>query len=98
VRNKARLVAQGYSQVEGRDFGKTFAPVAHLEAIRFLLDFASSKRFKLYQMDVKSAFLNGVIQDEDYVKQPAGFESPKYPDRVYKLSKALYGLKQAPRA
>jgi hypothetical protein len=98
VRNKARLVAQGYSQVEGRDFGKTFAPVAHLEAIRFLLDFASSKRFKLYQMDVKSAFLNGVIQEEVFVKQYLGFENPKYPNHVYKLLKALYGLKQAPRA
>jgi hypothetical protein len=98
VRNKARLVAQGYSQVEGRDFGKTFALVAHLEAIRFLLDFASSKRFKLYQMDVKSAFLNGVIQEEVFVKQYLGFENPKYPNHVYKLLKALYGLKQAPRA
>jgi hypothetical protein len=98
VRNKARLVAQGYSQVEGRDFGKTFAPVAHLEAIRFLLDFASSKRFKLYQMDVKSVFLNGVIQEEVFVKQYLGFENPKYPNHVYKLLKALYGLKQAPRA
>jgi hypothetical protein len=98
VRNKARLVAQGYSQVESLDVGETFAPVACLEAIRILLAFAVSKRFKLYQMDVKSAFLNGVIQEEVYVRQPPGFESPKYPDRVYKLSKALYGLKQAPRA
>jgi hypothetical protein len=83
--------------VEGLDFGKTFAPVARLEAIRILLAFATSKGFKLYQMDVKSAFLNGVIQEEVYVRQPPGFESPKYPDRVYKLSKALYGLKQAPQ-
>jgi hypothetical protein len=98
VRNKARLVAQGFSQVEGLDFGKTFAPVARLEAIRFLLAFAASKGFKLYQMDVKSAFLNGVIQEEVYVRQPLGFENPKYPDRVYKLSKALYELKQAPHA
>jgi hypothetical protein len=98
VRNKACLVAQGYSQVEGLDFWETFAPVARLEAIRILLAFAASKGFKLYQMDVKSAFLNGVIQEEVYVRQPLGFESPKYPDRVYKLSKALYGLKQAPRA
>jgi hypothetical protein len=95
VRNKARLVAQGYSQVEGLDFGETFAPVARLEAIRILLGFDTSKGFKLYQMDVKSAFLNGVIQVKVYVRQPPGFESPKYPDRVYKLSKALYGLKQA---
>jgi hypothetical protein len=98
VRNKARLVTQGYSQVEGPDFGETFALVARLEAIRILSAFATSKGFKLYQMDVKSAFLNGVIQDEVYVRRPLGFESPKYPDRVYKLSKALYGLKQAPWA
>jgi hypothetical protein len=70
VRNKARLVAQGYSQVEGVDFGETFAPVAHLDVIRILLDFATSKGFKLYQMNVKSAFLNGVIQEEVYVRQP----------------------------
>jgi hypothetical protein len=97
VRNKSRLVAQGYSQVEGLDFRETFAPVARLETIRILLAFAASKGFKLYQMDMKSAFLNDVIQEEVYVRQPPGFESPKYPDRVYKLSKALYGLKQAPR-
>jgi hypothetical protein len=98
VRNKARLVSQGFSQVEGLDFGETFAPVAHLEAIRILLAFAASKGFKLYQMDLKSTFLNGVIQEVVYVRQPPGFENPKYPDRVYKLSKALYRLKQAPRA
>jgi hypothetical protein len=96
--NKARLVAQGYSQVEGLDFGDTFAPVARLEAIKILLAFAASKGIKLYQMDVKSAFLNGVVQEQVYVRQPPGFESPKYPDRVYKLSKVLYGFKQAPRA
>jgi hypothetical protein len=98
VRNKSRLVAQGYSQVEGLDFGETFSPIAYLEAIRILLAFAMSKGFKLYQMDMKSAFLNGVIQEEVYVKHPLGFESLKYPDRVYKLSKALYRLKQVPRA
>jgi hypothetical protein len=98
VRNKSRLVAQGYSQVEGLDFGETFSPIAYLEAIRILLAFAASKGFKLYQMDMKSAFLNGVIQEEVYVKHPLGFESLKYPDRVYKLSKALYRLKQVPRA
>jgi hypothetical protein len=96
VRNKPGLVAQGYSQVEGLDFGETFAPVARLEAIRILLAFAVSKGFKLYQMDMKSAFLNAVIQEEVYVRHPLGFESPKYPDRVYKLSKTLYRLKQAP--
>jgi hypothetical protein len=98
VRNKIRHVAQGFSQVEGLDFGKTFAPVAHLEDIRILLAFVASKGFKLYQMDVKSAFLNCVIHEEVYVRQPPGFENPKYPIRVYKLLKALYKLKQAPRA
>jgi hypothetical protein len=98
VRNKARLVAQGFSQVEGLDFGEIFALVAHLETIRILLAFAASKGFKLYQMDVKSAFLNGVIQEKVYVRQPLGFENPKYPDRVYKFSNALYELKQAPQA
>jgi hypothetical protein len=84
--------------VEGLDFGETFALVACLEVIRILLAFAASKRFKLYQMDVKSAFLNGVIQEEVFVKQPPGFENLKYLNCVYKLSKALYGLKQALRA
>jgi hypothetical protein len=98
VRNKALLVDQGFSQVEGLDFGETFAPVARLEAIRILLAFAASNGFKFYQMDVKSAFLNGVIQEEVNVRKPLGFENPKYPNRVYKLSKALYGLKQAPQA
>jgi hypothetical protein len=95
VRNKAHLVAQGFSQVEGLDFGEMFAPVAHLEVIRILLAFAASKGFKLYQMNVKSSFLNGVIQKEVYVRHPLDFENPKYPNRVYKLLKALYGLKQA---
>jgi hypothetical protein len=70
VRNKARLVAQEYSQVEGLDFGETFAPIARLEAIRILLAFAASKGFKVYQIDMKSAFLNGVIQEDVYVRQP----------------------------
>ncbi|WVZ89201.1 hypothetical protein U9M48_035633 [Paspalum notatum var. saurae] len=98
VRNKARLVAKGYSQVEGIDFGETFAPVARLEAIRFLLAYASHHDMKLYQMDVKSAFLNGYINEIVYVEQPPGFEDPNHPNHVYRLSKALYGLKQAPRA
>nr|ABA98847.1 retrotransposon protein, putative, unclassified [Oryza sativa Japonica Group] len=98
VRNKTRLVAQGFTQVESLDFDETFAPVARIEAIRLLLAFAASKGFKLYQMDVKSAFLNGFIQEEVYVKQPPGFENPDFPNHVFKLSKALYGLKQAPRA
>jgi hypothetical protein len=98
VRNKAHLVAQGFSQVEGLDFGETFAPVARLDTIRILLAFAAYKGFKLYQIDVKSTFLNCVIQEEVYVRQPPGFENPKYPDRVYKLSKVLYGLKQVTQA
>jgi hypothetical protein len=75
VRNKARLVAQGFSQVEGLDFGETFAFIAHLNTIRILVTFFLSKGFKLYQIDVKSEFLNGVIQEEVYVKQPPGFEN-----------------------
>ena len=98
VRNKARLVAQGFCRKEGIDFEETFAPVARLEAIRIFLAFATSKGFKVFQMDVKSAFLNGFVEEEIYVKQPPGFENPKFPNRVYKLQKALYGLKQAPRA
>src|ERR1041384_3205279 len=95
---KARLVAQGYTQVEGIDFGETFAPVARLESIRITLAFANHHNIKLYQMDVKSSFLNGNIEEEVYVAQPPGFEDAKNPDMVYKLKKALYGLKQAPRA
>jgi hypothetical protein len=97
TRNKARLVAKGYSQVEGLDFGETYAPVARLESIRILLAYATYHGFKLYQMDVKSAFLNGPIKEEVYVEQPPGFEDSEYPNHVYKLSKVLYGLKQAPR-
>jgi hypothetical protein len=98
TRNKARLVAKGYSQVEGLDFDETYAPVARLESIRILLAYATYHGFKLYQMDVKNAFLNGPIKEEVYVEQPPGFEDSEYPNHVYKLSKALYRLKQAPRA
>ena len=98
IRNKARLVAQGYRQEEGIDYDETFAPVARLESIRIFLAYAAYKDFKVYQMDVKSAFLNGKLQEEVYVKQPPGFEDSKHPNHVYKLDKALYGLKQAPRA
>jgi hypothetical protein len=98
TRNKARLVAKGYSQVERLDFDETYAPVARLESIRILLAYATYHGFKLYQMDMKSAFLNGPIKEEVYVEQPPGFEDSEYPNHVYKLSKALYGLKQAPRA
>ena len=98
IRNKARLVAQGFSQVKGIDFGETFAHVARLESIRILLAYASHHNFKLQKMDVKSAFLNGLINELVYVKQPSGFENPKFPNHVYKLDKALYGLKQIGRA
>ncbi|KAJ4805895.1 Pol [Rhynchospora pubera] len=98
VRNKARLVAQGFKQQEGIDFEETFAPVARLESIRMLLAFAANKGFTLFQMDVKSAFLNGWIDEEVFVQQPPGFVDHFKPDHVYKLHKALYGLKQAPRA
>jgi hypothetical protein len=91
-------VAKGYAQVAGLDFEETFAPVARLESIRILLAYDAHHSFRLFQMDVKSAFLNGSIKDEVYVEQPPGFENEQYPDHVCKLSKALYGLKQAPRA
>ncbi|GJU75604.1 retrovirus-related pol polyprotein from transposon TNT 1-94 [Tanacetum coccineum] len=97
-RNKARLVAQGYNQQEGIDYDETYAPVARLESIRILLAYACALDFKLFQMDVKSAFLNGFINEEVYVAQPSGFIDFKKPDHVYKLKKALYGLKQAPKA
>jgi hypothetical protein len=92
------LVAQGYSQKEGIDYEETFAPVARLEAISILLAFSATKGFKLYQMDVKSAFLNGFLEEEVYVKQPPGFECVEFPHKVYRLRKSLYGLKQALRA
>jgi hypothetical protein len=98
TRNKARLVAKDYLQVECLDFDETFAPVARLESIRMLLAYATHHGFKLYQIDVKSTFLNGSIKEEVYVEQPLGFESEGYPNHVYKLHKMLYGLKQAPRA
>ncbi|GJS21762.1 putative ribonuclease H-like domain-containing protein [Tanacetum coccineum] len=98
IKNKARLVAQGYTQEEGIDYDEVFAHVARIEAIRVFLAYASFKDFVVYQMDVKSAFLYGKIEEEVYVCQPQGFEDPDFPDRVYKVEKALYGLHQAPRA
>ncbi|GJX41932.1 putative ribonuclease H-like domain-containing protein, partial [Tanacetum coccineum] len=98
VRNKARLVAQGHRQEEGIDYDEVFAPVARLEAIRLFLAFASYMGFIVYQMDVKSAFLYGTIEEEVYVSQPPGFVDPDHPKKVYKVVKALYGLHQAPRA
>ncbi|GJZ59070.1 putative ribonuclease H-like domain-containing protein [Tanacetum coccineum] len=98
VRNKARLVAQGYTQEEGINYDEVFAPVARIEAIRLFLAYASFMGFIVYQMDVKSAFLYGTIKEEVYVCQPPGFEDLQFPNKVYKVEKALYGLHQAPRA
>ena len=91
-------MAKGYAQVAGLDFEETFAPVARLESIRILLAYATHHSFRLFQMDVKSAFLNRPTKEEVYVEQPPRFEDDRYSDNVYKLSQALYGLKQAPRA
>ncbi|GJU41322.1 retrovirus-related pol polyprotein from transposon TNT 1-94 [Tanacetum coccineum] len=98
LKNKARLVAKGYRQEKGLDFEESFAPVARLEAIRIFLANAASKNMTVYQMDVKTAFLNGELKEEVYVSQPEGFVDPDRPHHVYRLKKALYGLKQAPRA
>ena len=95
---KARLVAQGYSQIEGLDVQETFAPTARMTTIRTIIALAASRRWPIYQMDVKSAFLNGDLKEEVYVTQPPGFEMPNSESKVCKLKKALYGLKQAPRA
>ncbi|KAM1079184.1 hypothetical protein ACFX2B_013776 [Malus domestica] len=97
-KNKARLVAKGYSQKPGIYFNETFAPVARLDTIRTLIALAAQKGWQLYQLDVKSAFLNGVLEEEVYVDQPQGFEVKGSESKVYRLKKALYGLKQAPRA
>ncbi|GJX66596.1 retrovirus-related pol polyprotein from transposon TNT 1-94 [Tanacetum coccineum] len=97
-RNKARLVAQGYNQQDGIDYDVTYAPVARLESIKMLLAYACALDFKLFQMYVKSAFLNGFINEDVYVAQPPRFIDFEKPDHVYKLKKALYGLKQAPKA
>nr|GFA70997.1 copia protein [Tanacetum cinerariifolium] len=98
IRNKERLVAQGHTQEEGIDYDEIFAPVVRIEAIRLFLAYASFKDFVVYQMDVKSAFLYGKIEEEVYVYQPLGFEDHDFPDKVYEVEKALYGLHQAPRA
>ncbi|GJZ88240.1 retrovirus-related pol polyprotein from transposon TNT 1-94 [Tanacetum coccineum] len=98
TKNKARLVAQGYSQEEGIDYDETFSPVARMEAIRIFLVFSTYMNFKVYQIDVKSAFLNGKLKEKVYVKQPPDFKSSEFPGYVCKLDKALYGLKQAPMA
>ena len=98
IRNKSQLVAQGYTQVKGVYFDESFAPMARLESIRILMSIACTMNFKLYQMDVKCAFLNGYLNEEVFVEQPKGFEDPHFPDHVLRLNKALYDLKQAPRA
>ncbi|GJT59652.1 retrovirus-related pol polyprotein from transposon TNT 1-94 [Tanacetum coccineum] len=98
LKNKARLVAKGYRQEAGIDFEESFAPVARLEAIRLFIAHAASQNMVIYQMDVKTAFLNGELNEVVYVSQPEGFVNPDHPSHVYRLKKALYGLKQAPRA
>nr|GEU76573.1 retrovirus-related Pol polyprotein from transposon TNT 1-94 [Tanacetum cinerariifolium] len=98
LKNKARFVARGYHQEEGIDFEESFAPVARLKAIRIFLAYAAYKNMVVYQIDVKTAFLNGNLWEEVYVSQPDGFVDPDNPNHVYKLKKALYGLKQDPRA
>ncbi|GKC47069.1 putative ribonuclease H-like domain-containing protein, partial [Tanacetum coccineum] len=98
IRNKARLVAQGYTQEEGINYDEVFAPVARIEAIRLFLAYASFMGFIVYQMDVNSSFLYGTIEEEVYVCQPLGFEDPQFPNKVYKVEKVLYGLHQAPKA
>ncbi|GJW80572.1 retrovirus-related pol polyprotein from transposon TNT 1-94 [Tanacetum coccineum] len=98
IRNKARLVAKGYAQEEGIVFEESFAPVARLEAVRIFIAYVAHKSFLNYQMDVKTAFLNGPLKEEVYVAQPDGFVDPDHPEKVYRLRKALYELKQAPRA
>nr|KAJ0202404.1 hypothetical protein LSAT_V11C600314680 [Lactuca sativa] len=98
TRNKARLVAQGFTQIESIDYGETFAPIARIEAIRLFLAYASYMNFIVYQMDVKTAFLHGVLEEEVFLNQPPGFVDKDHADYVYRLDKAVYGLKQAPRA
>nr|GEX03346.1 copia protein [Tanacetum cinerariifolium] len=98
IKNKARLVAQGYTQEEGIDYDEVFALVARIKAIRLFLAYALFKDFVVYQINVKSAFLYGKIEMEVYVCQPPGFEDLNFPDIVYKVEKALYGLHQAPRS
>ena len=97
IKNKSWLVAQGYTQV-GVDFDESFAPVARLKSIRILLSIACTMDFKLYQMDVKCAFLNRYLNEEFFVEQPKGFQDPHFSEHVLRLKKAIYGLKQVPRA
>ena len=98
MRNKARLVVKGFHQQEGIDYTEVYAPVARLESIRIFLAFTSWKGFKVYQLDVKSAFLYGKLREKVNVGQPPGFVDPQNKKKAYLLDKALYGLHQAPRA
>nr|GFA17948.1 putative RNA-directed DNA polymerase [Tanacetum cinerariifolium] len=98
IRNKAPLVAKGYSQKEGIDFEESFAPISRLEVVRLFVVYVAHKSFLVYQMDVKTTFLYGPLRKEVYINQPDGFVDPYHPDQVYHLNKALYGLKQAPKA
>jgi hypothetical protein len=98
TRNKARHVTKGYAQVEGFDFDETFANIVRIESIHILLIYTTHHSFKLFQMDIKSAFLYGPIKEGVYVEKPLSFEDNKYPNHVFKLNKMLYGLKQATRA
>nr|GEY09842.1 Gag-Pol polyprotein [Tanacetum cinerariifolium] len=98
IRNKARLVAKGYALKEGIDFEESFALVARLEAVWIFVGYAANKSFPIYQIDVKTTFLNSPLNEEVFVAQPEGFVDPDHPQKVYRLRKALYGLKQAPRA
>ncbi|GKD63144.1 retrovirus-related pol polyprotein from transposon TNT 1-94 [Tanacetum coccineum] len=98
IRNKSRLVAKGYGQEEGIDFEESFAPVTRLEAVIIFVAYTTHKNFSIYKMDVKTAFLNGPLKEEVFVRQSDGFVDPDFPNHVYHLKKALYGLKQAPRA
>ncbi|GKF39202.1 retrovirus-related pol polyprotein from transposon TNT 1-94, partial [Tanacetum coccineum] len=98
IRNKSHLVAKGYGQEEGINFEESFTPVARLEAVRIFVAYTAHKNFPIYQMDVKTTFLNGPLKEEVFFRQPNGFVDPYIPNHVYRLKKALYGLKQAPRA
>ncbi|GJW44535.1 retrovirus-related pol polyprotein from transposon TNT 1-94 [Tanacetum coccineum] len=98
IRNKSRLVAKGYCQEESIDFEESFALVARFESVRMFIAYVAHKNFTIFQMDIKTSFLNGPLKEEVYVSQPDGFVDPDFPDHVYKLKKTLYGLKQAPQA
>nr|GEV65588.1 retrovirus-related Pol polyprotein from transposon TNT 1-94 [Tanacetum cinerariifolium] len=98
IHNKARLIAKGYAQEEGIDFEESFVPVVRLEVVWIFIAYAAHKSFPIFQMDVKTAFLNGPLKEEVYVAQPDGFVDPDHPEKIYRLRKALYGLKQAPMA